>query len=269
MTSSVIMLPAVVVLAIAFALAIGIACTLQYLARWRLGEIEFARNEFAGVMLGMVSTLYALVLGFITVMVWQQYNGTADRVATETSAVADVWHSAVGFPKPQRTALRREMLAYARANAGQEWSLMRVGLSSPRGDALIMEATETAGTFVPANQAQSNAQLGVMRMLAELHDARQRRLGANKSPVSSFEWLVLVVGGIVILSVGAMFRFANTGVHYVMTSAVALMIATMFVLIFELQFPFRSAMRIPPTQWTALIQHIDSMDGGPQATMRM
>ena len=161
--NSVIMLPAVVVLVVAFALAIGIACTLQYLAGRRLGVIEFAGNEFSGVMLGMVSTLYALVLGFITVMVWQGYNGTAAGVATETAAVADVWHSAVGFPTRQRTALRREMLAYAQTNAGAEWSLMRVGESSPRGDALIMEATETAGTFIPVNQAQSNAQLSVMR----------------------------------------------------------------------------------------------------------
>ena len=267
--ASLIGLPAIVILAIAVAAALGFAYALQHFVRRRFGETEFAHNEIAGHMLGIVGTLHAVLLGFMTVVVWQQYDGTAERVALETSAVADTWHAAVGLPAVQRTAVRREMLAYASANADDEWTLMRDGKSSPLGDSLIMAATSVAGTFVPANFAESNAQQRVTRLLGDLHDARQRRLAANTLRIPWLAWLVLLTGSIVVIGTCTMFRVGNVTVHRVMTSSVAVMIAAMFVLLFELQFPFRSDMRIPAARWTALIEHIRSMDTGPQQNMRM
>lgn len=267
--SSLIGLPAIVVLVVAIAVAVGIACGLQEIVRRRYGEAEVEHNEIAGHMLGVVGTLYAVVLGFMTVVVWQQYDATIERVALETASVADVWHSAVALPPAQRTELRKQMLAYAKTNEDDDWPLMRVGKSNPLGDVLIMNATGVAGTFVPKNEAQSNAQQSLMRMLADLHDARQRRQVANTLRFSWFEWLMLDVGALVVLGICTLFRVGNVTVHRVMTSAVAVMIATMFVLIFELQFPFRSDMRIPAARWTALIEHIQSMDAGAQTNMRM
>lgn len=262
-------LPAIAVLAVALVTAVGIALGLQVLVRRIFGEAEVAHNEIAGFMLGVVGTLYAVVLAFVTVVVWQQYDGTSERVALETSAVGDVWHSAVGFPPARRAMLRREMLIYAKTNADEDWPLMRIGKASPRGSSLIMEATGVAGAFIPKNDAESNAQQSVMRMLNDLHDARQRRLAANATHLSGFEWLVLVIGGLVVLSLCSMFRFSNLALHSVMASSVAVMIATMFALIFELQYPFRSDMAIPADRWTELVSHIGTMDAGPQMNMRM
>jgi hypothetical protein len=54
-----------------------------------------------------------------------------------------------------------------------------------------------------------------------------------------------------------------------MTSTVVIVIVAVLVLLFELQYPFRSAIRIQPTAWQAALDHIHLMEGGDQAHMRM
>jgi hypothetical protein len=53
-----------------------------------------------------------------------------------------------------------------------------------------------------------------------------------------------------------------------MLGAVAVMMASILVLLFELQAPFRSDLGIPSTPWSLLIAHIQDMDA-PNAPMPM
>jgi hypothetical protein len=54
-----------------------------------------------------------------------------------------------------------------------------------------------------------------------------------------------------------------------MTSCVAVMATSVLVLLFELQYPFRTGVRIGPDDWSAVIRHIAVMQGGSQPEMKM
>jgi hypothetical protein len=54
-----------------------------------------------------------------------------------------------------------------------------------------------------------------------------------------------------------------------MTSTVALVVAATLVLLFELQYPFRSNIGISPDAWHGLIAHIHLMETGGQPAMRL
>ena len=91
-------------------------------------------------------------------------------------------------------------------------------------------------------------------------DARKRRLAANEEGLSWFFWLVLALGAAVVIGLALLFGIENHEAHFAMTAATALTIVSMFVLLFELQFPFRSDLRIRPNAWIALSDHIKYMD---------
>jgi Protein of unknown function (DUF4239) len=134
---------------------------------------------------------------------------------------------------------------------------------------LIMHATGVVGEYVPRNGAESNAQAGVLHQLSELHDARLRRLSSNDAGISWFDWTVLTIGALVVIGFCFLFGVRNARTHLIMTSCVAVLIASMFVMIFELQYPFRGDLRIPPKAWTGLVAHIRWMDAQSPANMRM
>lgn len=263
-------IPWPVLLTCALIVTATLACTLQVLIHRQFGKADFVRhNEVAGFIVAVVGTLYAVVLGFMTVVVWQQYDGVRDRVALETAATSDTWHNAVGFPPAIRRQLRVAMQAYAHEMIEVEWPRMRRGGFSVRGDNLIMDATGTAGSYIPQNAAETNAQMMTLRLLTELHDARLRRISSNESGLSRFDWVVLTIGAVVVISFCFLFGMHNPRLHLVMTAAVTVLITSMFVMIFELQYPFRGDLGIRSTPWVALLDHIRYMDKTSPMNMRM
>lgn len=257
-------IPSFFLLVIALILAPVVACGGQWFVHTRLRlRTFFVDNDVAGFIIAVVGTLYAVLLGFMTVTVWNHYESARLRVWDESASVADVWHNAVGLPPELRARIRRDMLDYATTMINDEWPAMRSGGFSVRGDELIMDAATALGQFVPRNLAQSNAQASMIERMNELHDARGERLAANADGVPIFQWAVLWIGAGVVLAFCYLFSVSHLNAHMMMTGSVAILIATMFVLLFELHFPFRTDVGIKPDAWEALILHIHAMDKLP------
>lgn len=242
----------------------------QFALHRTLPHTQFVEhNEVAGFIIAVAGTMYAVVLGFVTVVVWQQYDSTRERLAAETSAAGNAWHMAVGLPPQVRRRIRSDLQQYAHVMDGQEWPLMRRGSFSGAGDALIMDAVEAGGTFDARGPATSNAQNLTLLQLGALHDARQRRLSSNAQGLSGFEWVILTLGAIVVIAVCWLFGMENPTVHLVLTGSVAVVIALMFTILFAMQYPFRGQMAIDSAPWVALERHMDAMDRGAMAAMKM
>jgi len=250
--------------------AVAVATAGQWYVHRRFADSDFVRhNEVGGFIIAVVGAVYGVLLGFMTVVAWQHFAGAREDVAQESAATTDAWHTAVGLPLSERVRLRRDMLLYAQAMKGQEWPAMRMRAFDKNADWIVMDAIGTAGGFVPKNFQQSNAQSATLQQLSALHDYRQRRLADNTAGISSFEWIVLLLGAGCIVAFCWVFGLENETVHLLMTSAVAVTVASTLILLFELQYPFRSDLRVPPDDWEAVITHINAMQAGPQPAMRM
>lgn len=262
--------PVVLLLAVA-ALAVAVACTGQFYVHRRFKEQDFVQhNEVGGFMIAVMGSMYGVVLGFLTVAAWQNFNDAQQLVAFESAAASDAWHMAVDLPDGRRSRVRSDILAYANLMARDEWLQMRIGGFDTQGDRLVMDAMSATEGFRPADLGQSNAQSATMQQLGVLHDVRSRRLAANASGLSGFEWLVLVIGAACVICFCWLFGLSNRRVHLIMTAAVTIVITSTLVLLFELQYPFRSAIGIGPDEWNAVIAHIHVMlQAGSQPDMRM
>jgi hypothetical protein len=161
------------------------------------------------------------------------------------------------------------MLAYANAIISREWPLMRRGSFDPEIAMLGMDPIDATGSFTPANLSEANAQTLTMQQLTILHDARQRRIGMLNHGVSWFAWLVLLIGGICIICFCWLFGVKNKRTQLVMTSTVVAIIVMIMVLLFELQYPFRSDVGIGADAWQLAVDHIHEMQAGEMFDMKM
>jgi hypothetical protein len=239
--------PSWLVLFVTMALAAALACAGLLLVRRRLGQFNFGEhNAVAGPMLGIVGGLYAVMLAFVTVTVWQEYDGSQQRLAVEGSAAGDIWRTAAGVSTTTSQALRSEIVSYAQVLIADEWPLMRRGLSSPRAEERLATLYAIAARFRPASEGESNAQMALLAAIANLHDARRHRLLDNDSGVAPFQWAVLLIGSIAVFCYSYLFGMSNVRAHLMMVALLAVVIASMFVLIFELDYPFRGDLAIVP-----------------------
>jgi hypothetical protein len=263
-------LAAIGTLAGAVTITLVLALGGQALVHRRFADADLMRhNEVGGIMLAVVGTLYAVVLGFLTVVSWEHVADARRQVVSEAAAATDAWHSAAGLPTAQRVRIRQDLMRYAELMVNGEWVAMDRGGFDGGGDIIVMDAIGTVATFTPANAMESNAQAATLGQLSTLHDTRQIRLAENAAGLSWFEWLILGIGAACVICFCWLFGLANRRVHMLMTAAVTVLITCLLVLLFELQYPFRGALRIGPDSWVGVIDHINMMRAHPLMNMRM
>lgn len=263
-------IPSALLLLVSVLLAVSLVCAGQWYTHRVFKEEDFVRhNEVGGFIIAVAGSLYGVVLGFLTVVAWQHYSDASQLVALESAAAVDAWHVALGLPAEKRARVRDDLLRYAHLMVDNEWPQMRVGKFDEPSGILAMDALDATEDFVPANLGQSNAQAATLQQLGVLHDVRQRRLSDNASGISTFEWLVLLLGAVCVICFCWLFGVANQGVHLLMTAAVTVIVTSTLILLFELQYPFRSNIGVPAGDWVAVIDHIRSMQTGTLMDMRM
>jgi hypothetical protein len=262
-------IPALLLLVIALGLAVTLAVAGQVWVHHRFRRQDFiAHNEVGGVMMAVSGTLYAVMLGLLTVATWQHYLEAHQLVVTESDADIDIWHTAVGLPPPVRERVRDDALRYAKIMAGREWPLMKRGENDATAAMVGMDAIHATGSLVPGNAGQANAQAATLQQLTTMHDARQQRIAINMVGLPWFEWLILLMGGTCMISFCWLFGLSKARVHLLMTSIVAVIVVSALVLLFELQYPFRSDVGIGPDAWDDAVAHIHQMQSGPMTDMQ-
>lgn len=207
------------------------------------------QNEVAGFIYSAIGVTYAVVLGFVVVVVWQKYGDVQTYVATEAAAVFDLYHTAAALPDPLRTRIRAHLLDYADDVVQEEWPEMeqgRLALSAaPRLEAIAKELE----TFRPTGAGEQDAhQVGVQELL-RIFDARRQRILATVPAVPPILWFALIAGASATLGFTFFFGLRNRTAQLFMTALLAALIAVMFITINELNMPFRGANAITPTSW--------------------
>jgi hypothetical protein len=150
------------------------------------------------------------------------------------------------------------MARYAHVMVDREWPAMRDGRTSPEAEGILTDTLTEVARFRPADPGAANVQNEVLRHLAEMHDARRARLYDNNAGISPFQWLVLVIGALVVIGLCYLFGMANERVLRVIICAVGVMIVASWVLVFELDYPFRSDLGVTPDPWTAFLVRLQS-----------
>jgi hypothetical protein len=263
-------IPAALLLLFTLAVAIAAASAGQNYVHRRFRSQDFiTHNEVGGIIIAVAGTLYAVILGFLTVVAWQHFQEARELVVLESDADIDAWHTAVGLSADVRQHVRNDMLNYAQIMITREWPEMRRGGFDPSGAAVSMDAIDAVGTLIPGNTGETNAQIATLQQLTVMHDARQQRIAINGSGVSGFEWLVLLIGATCIICFCWLFELRNSRMQQLMTSTVVTIIISILVLLFELQYPFRSDVGIGPDAWEGALDHLHQMQTGELKNMRM
>jgi hypothetical protein len=263
-------IPAGLLLLLAVAIGISLAAIGQVTVHRRFQAHEFiTHNEVGGVIISVCGALYAVILGFLTVVAWEHFQDARQLVVQESDADIDAWHTSVGLPEAVRTHVRNDMLRYAQIMVDREWPNMRRGGFDEEAGIIVMDAIDVAATFVPGSYKESNAQNATLQQLTAMHDARQQRVAINESGVSGFEWVVLIIGAICIICFCWLFGVRHAPMHMLMTSTVVTIIVSILVLLFQLQYPFRSDVGIGPEAWQGALAHIHDMQKGEMPGMRM
>ncbi len=219
------------------------------LVRLRVTQHSITHNDVAGPIMATLGTVLAVMLSFMVVTMWQEYDTASSYVTHEAGEIADLYHEAAIFPQPWRSGIHAALRNYVALVVHNEWPRMHEGQESARTRIAAIHAIELVQSFRPTTLGEQTAQADALRHAHGFLDARRERLFANEEAMPHLLWGMMIFIALVTLGSAYFFRVDNLVAHAVMTAALAAVIGAIFVLLVELDLPFRGSMQIAPTAY--------------------
>ena len=89
--------------------------------------VRSAHNDVSGFTFATVGVIYAVLLAFVAVVVWQNFAQTENQVQTEANLVGDLYRDTPAFPEPAASRLRHYLFVYAEIVVEDEWPSLAAG----------------------------------------------------------------------------------------------------------------------------------------------
>jgi Protein of unknown function (DUF4239) len=215
-------------------------------------------NDVAGFIYAVLGVVYAVLLGLMVVAVWEEWDTALGTVDDEASALAEIFWIADRMPESEGRHIQELASSYARVVVNEEWPLMERKKSSPRAWDLLDEIRASLQGFDPSTPAQQVLYEQGFERMRDLADARRDRLLEAKHGLPAILWVVLVTGGILVVSFTYLFGLDSTLVHVLMVAALALIIALVLFTVAALNFPFKGDITIGPEAMEQVLGRFES-----------
>ena len=232
----------------------------------RLAPIdELAQHtDVAGYVYAVIGVIYAVVLALVVIAAWEEYRGAREAVANEASAVLNMARAANGWPAGDRDEVESALTAYARQVVDVEWPAMARGDFGPTADTVTVNQLWHVLNAAEESAAAKSASYEVaLQQLNDLGEARRNRLllGQEGLPVSMA--VILIIGAVVTVGFAYLFAVDNGRLHALMIASLAVLVALLLLLQFQLGMPFQGVSAIEPTAMELVLAEIDSGSGIP------
>src|SRR3984957_15656746 len=166
------------------------------------GKVVEGHNDVCVPIFLNAGVLFAVLLGFMVVAVWESYDAAKDTAATEAAALVPLYRSTEALPKETGDKMRELARNYTEAVIQDEGAKQAVGQPSE-------EARHAAGMFFKAfGDGTINAQIKkdypficteLMHSINEVTTDRNKRGIQASESVPVVMWFAIVGGAMVII----------------------------------------------------------------------
>jgi Protein of unknown function (DUF4239) len=186
-----------------------------------VGDRARAFKALSPGMLPPLGIIFGLLVGFIAVQVWNDFDRAKAAVASEASALRGIVLLADSFPEEQRSRLRSLVNRHIDEAVHQEWPAMAEQRTTLANLPMtLMEGLQYTLSFKAADENQTTAQREIVNSLEKAMEARRQRIVISQSTVSTVKWAAILLAAFCALIAIAMVHSDNR-----LTCAIAL---TMF-----------------------------------------
>lgn len=227
--------------------------------RWVAVEVLERHNEVAGFIYSVIGVMYAVLLGFTAIIVWERYDNAQTAVEKEANELGDLFRDAQAFPDEVRKEIETKLRSYIRLVIEKEWPAMAENKSSTETQDAFNQLRQTYLQFAPQTEQERIWFTQSLTSLDQLNDQRRLRLLSNRSTgIPNVMWVVLLGAGAVTISFSFLFGTRNAAAQLLMTAGLALTISLVLLSVVALERPFAGIARVAPDAFNQLTLLLDS-----------
>ena len=217
------------------------------LIRRRVGlERLSTNNEVAGFKFATVGVLYAVLLAFAVIVVWEKFGDAENNVAEEAGAAATIYRLSEGIDGETGALIRGAVNAYLSTAIAEDWPAMERGEIGQSTTQALNAVYGALLAFNPADQRGTVLLAEALRQLNLVTHARRARLVAATGIVPGVVWFILLGGAAITVGFTFFFATENLRAQTMMTGALTALIFSGLLIIVAIEHPFAGTVKVTP-----------------------
>lgn len=209
-------------------------------------------NDVAGFVFSGVGVVYAVLLAFVVIGVWESYEEDRRAAAVEAAHVLTLHRLAELIdPAGLTTDAIRD---YARLVVSDDWPSMRTERRLAASTDAALHAIAVAATKMPAVASGNDWTALFVNDLHDLRVARVQRESAAGDPLPVVLWLAIILGGLVSVGYVAVYGIRDRALHVVFTAAFATLVGLSIGVVVVLDATYRGDTGVSPEAFVRTIQ---------------
>ncbi|HTE75262.1 MAG TPA: DUF4239 domain-containing protein [Xanthobacteraceae bacterium] len=215
-------------------------------------------NEIAGFKFATVGVLYAVLLAFVIIVVWEKFTNAELEVVHEAGAAENIYRLSQGLGDTTGADLRNAVAAYLKTAIADDWPAMDSGV--PGASTSTKQALDAVYTMLSVVNDQANRAIvsEIFRQLDRMTESRRARLIAAEGAVPNVIWLVLLGGAAVTIVFTFFFGTESLRAQTVMTALLALLIFSELLIVVAIDRPFAGSVKVQPNALAHVLADFES-----------
>jgi Na+/melibiose symporter-like transporter len=218
----------------------------RYVTLEKLAE----NNEVAGFKFAVVGVLYAVLLAFAIIVVWERFSNAENNVATEAGAAANIYRLSHGINGQPGMAVISD--GWPAMERGRASTSVREALDGVYKALLNFESPERRDTALVSE---------ILRQLDTITQMRRARLSASVGLVPGVIWPTLFGGALITIAYTFFFGSRNLGAQTLMTGMLSIIIFSGLLTAILIDQPFAGVVKVTPHALTQVLEDFGSMPG--------
>jgi len=210
-------------------------------------------NEVAGFKFATVGVLYAVLLAFAVIVVWEKFNQAESDVAKEAGAAATVYRLIRGIDPEHAAAIRKATTDYLNSAIASDWPAMANGKLSRATTEALNEVYQATLKFHSFGGDEGLILAEILRQIDQISEARRERLVMADGIVPTVIWLVLFGGAFLTVGFTLFFATENLRAQVLMTGALSVLIFAGLLTVVAIAHPFAGTVKVGPEALASVV----------------
>lgn len=207
-------------------------------------EVRRIHNDVAGFVFATLGTTYGVLLAFVVLVVWEQFNDAKANVEKESSVAMVLYKNVVAYPDQAASRTMEESLLKYIHQAVEERHLISVEPAASRAVTALNQLLTLLDGIVPDSGHEQILYTQILQNLNELSKYHNLRHQATHEELPSVVWIGVLAGAIIVIGFTFLFGTENFWAHIIMMSLLAALIAIVIYVVIEMDHPTMGSVTI-------------------------
>jgi hypothetical protein len=212
-------------------------------------------TEFGQIFSSAIGVVFALILAFVAVAVWQNYEKVDDDVFREANSLHNSYRYLEAYPEPIRAQARDLIRQYVQIVIRDEWPKLAQARQDDNAHQLLNRIKALILTFNPGNNGELVLHQETMRQLSEYSGLRHNRIIGGRNNLGPPIWVTLIGGTILYLLFLCFLDIPEEGHHAVMIASLAAFLGLVYFLLVTYNYPFTEPAAVSSASFKDLLEY--------------